>query len=110
MKNSNNIVNIGNNTKIDIMILSKCIIMTNHKIEINLDNIINKIFEKYTFKKIKGEFDGNCLYRCLSVNKLGKENNYINIRNLDYNYLYSNQHVIYKFCKFENNYLVVKFE
>lgn len=38
------------------------------------------------------------------------ENNYINIRNLVYNYLYSNQNAIYEFCEVENNYLVVKFE
>jgi len=50
-KNSNNIVKFDNNTKIDIMNLSKCIIMSNQKIEINLDNIINKIFEKIYLKK-----------------------------------------------------------
>ncbi len=50
-KNSNNIVKFDNNTKIDTMNLSKCIIMSNQKIEINLDNIINKIFEKIYLKK-----------------------------------------------------------
>ena len=90
--------------------INDIITMQNNNIEIKFNNIKNKYFKKHIFKKITVTGDGNCLYRCISVNKFGDESKYESIRNLTYNYIYSNENIIYEFCYLENNKLYLNIE
>ena len=103
--------NINNNQKYILLDdINDIITMQNNNIEIKFDNIKNKYFKKHIFKKITVTGDGNYLYRCISVNKFGDETKYENIRNLTYNYIFSNENIIYDFCYLENNLLYLNVE
>ena len=79
----------------------------NKKGLVNKEYIMNKLKEKNIFNK--NEFylqnvngDGNCGYRCISLQIYGTENEYASIRKEIFNYLDKNRN-IYKEFNFEYN-------
>ena len=90
--------------------ITKYIYITNNNLEINLDMIKNKQFEKSLFIKENITGVGNCLYRCISYHFFHDEYSYNIIRNLVYQYVKSNQNEILEYCDIENNNVIVKIE
>ena len=76
----------------------------NEEFYINKENL-NKViyYEQILFNEINVIGDGNCLFRCISYNLFGTQNNYEEIRLSVYNYIKNNPIFVYEYCYEENN-------